>query len=190
LVSGGYRSLGDLKRMSLMDWQTLDGFGRNSANKMRNQIKAVLDAPLEDWKLIAALNIPGIGVSLAKRMCDVFEPAEFNSADWTKVEGIGASRAAEIETALQSIEWLDLLTSFQYVVTKGSLSAPLIVMTGTGPQPRAELEKIAIARGFRLGKAVTKATALLVCADVNGGSSKLKKARGYGVETKTYEEWL
>jgi len=82
------------------------------------------------------------------------------------------------------------MTTFKVVGTKGSLSAPTIVMTGAGPMARSELERLAVERGFVIGKAVTKKTSLLICASLDSCSSKCKKAAAYGVEVKTYGDWI
>jgi DNA ligase (NAD+) len=190
LVAAGVRDLVRLFRMWPEDWLKLPGFAKKSASAAYSHVQDVLGRPLPDYKLLAALNIPGIGISLAKKICDKVGVEEFATAKWEETNGIGPSRATEIREALDSMEWVDMLTTFKVVGTKGALSAPILVMTGTGPRPRGELEKLAVERGYAVGKSVTKATAMLVCADVNSGSSKLKKALAYGVEIKTYEEFL
>jgi len=190
LVAQGFRDLPALYHMMPGQWGLLPGFAEKSAMAAYHHVQSILGRPLQDFKLLAALNIPGIGISLSKKICDKVGVEEFATASFEEIEGIGAARAAEIREALGSMEWLDFLTTFKIVGTKGSLSAPIIVMTGAGPQPRGELEKLAAERGYAVGRAVTKNTALLICADVNSGSSKLKKALAYGIEIKTYEEFL
>ena len=190
LVAAGVRDLVGLFKMWPEQWQKLPGFAEKSAMAAYHHVQSVLGRPLQDYKLLAALNIPGIGISLAKKICDKVGVDEFATAAFEEIEGIGAARAAEIREALGSMEWVDYVTTFKIVGMKGSLSRPVIVMTGAGPQPRGELEKIATERGYAIGRSVTKNTALLVCASLDSGSSKLKKAAAYGIEIKTYEGWL
>jgi DNA ligase (NAD+) len=190
LVAAGFRDLVALYHMTPGQWGKLPGFAEKSAMAAYHHVQSILGRPIQDFKLLASLNIPGIGISLSKKICDKVGVEDFATASFEEIEGIGAARAAELREALGSMEWIDMLMTFKVVGTKGSLSAPIIVMTGAGPQPRGELEKIAVERGYAVGKSVTKATALLVCASLDSGSSKLKKATAYGVEIKTYGDWL
>ena len=66
-----------------------------------------------------------------------------------------------------------------------------ICATGAAPgMPRTQFEALVAQHGFRLQDKVNKDTAILVCADPSGSSSKLKKARELGTEVLSYEQFL
>ncbi|MFM9376551.1 exonuclease domain-containing protein [Gordonia sp. VNK21] len=65
----------------------------------------------------------------------------------------------------------------QIVLSPGSI----IVLTGDMTVARSEVEAEITARGYVVGKSLTKKTALLIAADTYTRSTKAKKARQYGI---------
>ena len=61
--------------------------------------------------------------------------------------------------------------------------------TGTGPQPRSELTQKAIDAGHQVTDNANQCT-VLVAADPDGSSSKLRKARAKGIRVVSYDEFL
>ena len=68
-------------------------------------------------------------------------------------------------------------------------SKPAICFTGTGPRPRKDLQSLAISHGYQCTENANQCN-ILVAADPNGDSSKLKKARVKGIKVISYEEFL
>ncbi len=66
----------------------------------------------------------------------------------------------------------------------------LVCMTGKGPLPRKQIEKIISDKGWEFSTTITKEVKLLLCDDVTGESSKLKKARKLGIELKLYNDFI
>jgi NAD-dependent DNA ligase len=58
------------------------------------------------------------------------------------------------------------------------------------PEKRSYYEKLAAERGYRAVDSVTAALTLLVAADVNDSSSKLRNARKSGVKIVSLNEFL
>ena len=110
------------------------------------------------------------------------------------IDGIGPERSDAISRELRSQSaFLDeLLNSVDLITTKGGLriSAPTICFTGKMPEQRSYYENLARKSGYEPADAVTKELSLLVAADLSSASSKLDKARSYGVKTQSLEDWL
>ena len=70
-----------------------------------------------------------------------------------------------------------------------SESQGVVAFTGAGPKPRYELEAIAKKYGFAVTDNANLCT-VLVCADPNSGSSKLKKAKARGKLIMSYEDFF
>jgi DNA ligase (NAD+) len=65
-----------------------------------------------------------------------------------------------------------------------------VCFTGKMPEKRSFYESIAKSNGLKSADTVTKNLSLLIVADVNSTSSKVKKARNLGVEILALEDWL
>jgi NAD-dependent DNA ligase len=65
-----------------------------------------------------------------------------------------------------------------------------ICFTGKMDYKRSEMEKIAKERGYTPVDSVDKNLDVLVCADINSNSSKLQKARKYGVKILNVVDFL
>jgi DNA ligase (NAD+) len=188
LVALGKLTPGAILRMSQEDWLKVDGYAEVSATKAHSRVLQRLRTPIDDFRVLAAMNFEGIGLTNARKIMDVYNARDLTAgADLAAVEGIGEVRAKAIDLG---IEWVDLLGLLQVVESKGQLSRPQVCFTGADARPREEWIKIAEERGYVFNKTVTKKTTVLVLADVNSTSTKAKKARQYGtVKLMTYEEF-
>jgi DNA ligase (NAD+) len=188
LVALGKLTPSAVLRMSWEDWLKVDGYAKVSATKAFNRVQQRLRTPIDDFRVLAAMNFEGIGLTNARKIMDVYNARDLTAgADLAAVEGIGEVRAKAIDLG---IEWVDLLGLLQVVESKGQLSRPQVVFTGADARPREEWIKLAEERGYVFNKTVTKKTTVLVLADVNSTSTKAKKARQYGtVKLMTYEEF-
>ena len=70
------------------------------------------------------------------------------------------------------------------------LNAKSVCMTGSGPLPRQQLEQQLKAAGYIVSATLNKSTQILLCADPTAGSSKLKKAREWGITVYSYDEFF
>ena len=111
------------------------------------------------------------------------------------IKGIGDVVAqnivTEIKTLLDSGEMALLRKAYPSfeAAPVAAASGETICFTGAMSRPRGELQKIAAAHGFVPVDSVTKSTRILVCADPNSGSSKLKNAAKLGVRVISEAEF-
>ena len=191
--------LKDIFNLKLKSLISIDGFATTSANKLLNEIDKA--KTMHDYQLLAALNIPTIGVTLGKVIMMYFTFSELRRAtidDLVLVPGIGNERAKVIvaELALQDTLITELLSCVTIKQTKGTYDHVVpqvmksICFTGKMPEPRAHYAKIATERGFVDQDRVNKDTAMLVVADVNSTSSKTQQAKKLGVPIVALDEWL
>ena len=68
----------------------------------------------------------------------------------------------------------------------GSLT---VCFTESGPKPRGELSKMAVAHGYSVTDNVNNCN-ILVCNNPNGETSKLKKARAKGIRIISYDDFI
>lgn len=189
LVAAGYSTLPAVFAMTKGDWLKLPGFAEKSAAQMVKQFTTAKLTPIEDFKIIAAMGIPGIGQTLAKQFCNV-RPAGSYGETSDVIENFGPERQRALQSGFDYGLWAWAPSNLNLINTYGAQDKPLICFTGEGPQSRDALIKLAESRGFVFHKSVTKSLALLVCTDPEGSSNKLKKARQYGTKIQSYEEWI
>ncbi len=153
--------------------------------------------------VLASMNIPNIGKTVSKIIVknfnweDVIE-GRFDSHDYEKVDGIGHIIADSLETYLGPWSWasdnlrrMSAIFSFNKVEKKPENSNGMtICFTGKMENKRSVMEQIAKDRGFTPMDHVDKNLNILVCADPNGGSSKLKKAAKYGTKIISEKDFM
>ena len=71
-----------------------------------------------------------------------------------------------------------------------SAELPGICFTGKMPEKRSFYEKLVAAHGYTPMDSVTAKLAVLVAADINDNSSKLKNARKLGIKILSLDEFL
>lgn len=189
LVNFGFDTLPKVFGMNQGSWADLPGFAAPSAAKMHKQFQNLRLKPVEDFRILAAMNIPGVGLSMSKKIL-----AKFNLAEVSKVEtdlenlaGVGPARAASIREGFDAGLYAWAVGNLTLVTTKGLADRPLICFTGSHATPRAEWIKKAEEKGYTFKGAVTKDLALLVAS--RSDTTKAKKAAAYGVKVMTYEEF-
>lgn len=190
LVNAGFVTLPAVFDMGIQEWTDLPGFAGPSAKKMHSQFQKRLLTPIEDYRILAAMNIQGLGLTMSKKICAAHTLSEVPVADLQKLEGIGPERAAAIRSGFDFGLYTWAVTSLNVQITKGLADRPLICFTGANPVGRAEWIERAEAKGYTYKGAVTKALTLLVCGDLKSTSSKMVKAAKYGVRVVTYDQFM
>ena len=193
--------LGTIEKCYEIDeWEiaSIDGFGVKRAQQVVNEIQNTLITTPE--KFIASLGISGVGKTLAKAMCDVFDIDIdnfflFNSPyeDFIEIDGIGEIIANNIiETRM------NYFSLFMFLLEKGmkfestgsnELEGKQFCLTGKGDIGRNELAEMITSKGGVI-KGISKGIDYLVTADPESQSGKAKKARKYGVEIISYNELM
>ena len=193
--------LGTIEKCYEIDeWEiaSIDGFGVKRAQQVVDEIQNTLITTPE--KFIASLGIPGVGKTLAKAMCDVFDIDIdnfflFNSSyeDFIDIDGIGEIIANNIiETRM------NYFSLFMFLLEKGmkfestgsnELEGKQFCLTGKGDIGRSELGDMITSKGGVI-KGISKGIDYLVTADPESQSGKAKKARKYGVKIISYSELI
>jgi DNA ligase (NAD+) len=189
LIKADQRTVRQVFAMTVMDWRNLPGFAQKSATQAFNEIERRRLTPIEDYRILAAMNIPGVGLTLSKVICDKFNLGELHQEDLTKLDGIGETRALELKVNFDQGFYMWAVCNLQIIETKGLASRPTICFTGKSERTREEWIRFAEARGYAFSKGVTKTLALLVCDDLDTISGKKIKAKKYGVKVMTYSDF-
>lgn len=192
LISVGHVNFVGVFEMGIEGWVALPGLALKSGTLRFNDLEGVRSSPMEDFKVLASLNIEGVGLSMAAKICSKMALPEIEACeDFTGIEGVGkitSDKLVEgISSAFGTLRWAK--QKFILKETKGLADRPLVCFTGKSDVSRDDWVKIAAEKGYAYNKGVTKKLALLVCADVNSTSTKAEKARKYGTKIMSYEEF-
>ncbi|HCE42510.1 MAG TPA: hypothetical protein DET40_03060 [Lentisphaeria bacterium] len=191
----GVKTLKDVFGLKIEDILKLEGFKEKAAGNLLREIQSA--RRVEDFSLLASLNIPGIGKNTAKKILENYTLAELRgltTEQLSAIDGIGPERSGAIfcELRSQSAYLDELLGSVELTTTKGGAkkSALTICFTGKMPEQRSYYENLAKQSGYEPADAVTKELSLLVAADLSSASIKLDKARSHGIKTMALDDWL
>ena len=191
----GVRTLKDIFALTKSDILALEGFKEKSADNLLAEIAKA--RTVNDYQLLAALNVPHVGPNVARLILNEMPLAELRAADeeiLSGIAGVGPERAKALVRVLrEQSDFLDELLSAVHL--KESRSAeqtllPTVCFTGKMPEKRSFYEALAPRKGFRAVDAVTGDLALLVAADVTASGGKLNKARSANIRIMALEEFL
>lgn len=180
------QSVADLYRLTVDDLAECSS-GKKMAKKCYDVLHAGKSIPLE--LMLASLNIPNFGTSTATDVVqagfDTVEKVLGASYDSLKeVPNIGEKTARQIQEGILSRS--DLIVELEEVLdlrppSGGPLNGKTVCITGELSLPRKAVEKMVMdAGGFPKGS-VSKTTSFLVTNDQSTGTSKMQKAKKYGV---------
>lgn len=185
---------GDLYHLTKEELLTLEGFGDKKAENLLDAIAASKERPLS--RLIAALGIRGVGLSVAELLTGVFPSLEAlrtaTEAELAAIPGLGPIKAASIRAWFENPgnqQWLEKLkragvqlsTAPQTAPPRaGALSGLSFVITGTLSRPREEIAAWIEALGGKVMGSVSKKTSYLIVGADPGGN-KLTKAQQLGI---------
>ena len=189
----GVLHLSGLFDLTVNDFLQLEGFAGKSAENLYKEIRKAKQ--VDDFQLLSALNIPGVGANIAKLILEKIPLDRLRSASETalaEIPGIGPERAKAVVSVLaeRSDELDELLSALTIRSREAQTDLPGICFTGKMPEKRSFYEKLAKEHGYTPVDSVTAKTALLVAADVNEQSSKLKNARKLGIKITSLDEFL
>ena len=191
----GVKSLRDLLKVTRQDLKSSQEFGDKMVDIFLDEIEQAKHSTFVQF--LDALNVPSLGTSVAKLLVKKFDPSRIISGTITKQElieihGIGDTIAEEVSVGLRESSEM-----IQEAYALGSWTAPAetsssktICFTGKMSKPRKELEALAREAGYEPVGSVTSTLTVLVCADPNSGSSKMKRAREAGTKTISEEEFF
>lgn len=188
------RSLRDIFELSVRDIMRLENFKDKSAENLYLEIAKA--RKVTAYQVLAALNIPHVGINVAKVILKNLPLEKLRTADeetLSAIPGVGPERARAIrnELALQS-DFIDELLDAVEIVSEDNSGdhLPTVCFTGKMPEKRSFYEDLAKKKGFQAVDSVSKDLSLLVAADLASGSSKLTKAAKLGIRAITLDEFL
>ncbi|MBN1863955.1 MAG: hypothetical protein JW808_03550, partial [Victivallales bacterium] len=194
----GVKNLKDIFSLTKEDILRLDGFKEKSAENLVNEIANAKNT--NDYQILAALNIRGIGKNVARSILKKFTIAELRELSveqLSEIDGVGPERAEALFSELRNqSNFLDeLIAALNIQTSKTSLpetssDKTKICFSGKMPMPRSHYEDLARERGLEPVDSVTSDTAILVLQDTSSSSSKAKKAAKLGITIMQTDEWL
>lgn len=189
----GVKTLHDIFQVSAADLARLDGFGDKKPRIVHDSIKAARQ--VHDFQLLAALNIPNIGINIARDLLRQHPLAvlrRMSAEELQAIHGMGPERAAGLRRAFdEQADFLDeLLAEVSIVESSGAADRPGVCFTGRMPEKREYYGKVARHHGFEERDDVTAGLAMLVAADPAAAGGKLDKARKLNVPIIGLDAWL
>jgi DNA ligase (NAD+) len=193
-------TVADLFTLTEDELRRLPRFGAVAARRLATAIDASRRVTLA--RFLAALGIPAVGLSTAKRLADRFGTlAAIRRASEARLAAtprVGLAAARQIAAFLRrpsSAAVVDGLLRHGVIVTPGraratgALAGKTVVFTGTlATMTRTEAERLVEQHGGRAARTVTR-TSDLVVAGVSPGS-KLERARSSGIPIVSERDFL
>ncbi len=179
----GFLAEGDFSRFPCL--------GPKTAKTIQGEVLRVKTAGVYDYQILAAANIPGVGLGMAKTITNHKSLQDLLSGHTDMmacIPGVGDVIADAFYNRMP------LVASFLSILRvrdrePESAEATTVVFTGKNSQPRKFWVQHAKNKGYSPVRSVTKELGLLVCEDINSTSSKARKAGEYGAKIMTYEEF-
>lgn len=180
----------------------IEGFGQAKVTKMLLNIDKSRRITLSNF--LNALSIPGVGKTTAEAISNYFdgdwnelEKALTHDFDFTQIDLIGEKTNSDIrewlKTNLTEVLKLADYMEFQKLNVKSKKLRHLdFAITGSlhHYKNRKELENQIKLLGGRVNSTVTQQTNYLINNDKESGSAKNKRAKQYGVDIITEEEFI
>lgn len=195
MLSLGVKKLSDIFKLTQNQLLKLDNFAEKSAANLYREIDTAKH--VADYQFLAALNIPNIGLDIAKILLKHFKLEELSTLsedELLNVHGIGEKRAKAIVEVLHSEaqEINDLLATVEVSKTaqNSSTTRPTICFTGKMPEKRSFYENLAAEHGYEAVDSVSQSLSLLVTADISSNSSKTGKAKKLGIPIVELQDFL
>lgn len=189
----GVTNILDILTLEHEEIASLDDFGDVSASNIINNINHVVNK-IEDYKILACLNIKGVGVTLSKQILKIYsleELLEISHFELNDIQGIGEIRAMEIDREISRNQdiLLGLMSICNIMVSKDSDQFTLgsICFSGTFPKKKEYYKQLANKAGYSTVDSVTKDLSYLVTAGAS--TSKVNKARLYRIPILKIEDF-
>jgi DNA ligase (NAD+) len=117
---------------------------------------------------------------------------ELPEEELSAIRGIGPERASALRRTFTEEKAFidDLLAAVELRSSTGSAAAPTVCFTGKMPEKRSFYESLAREYGMEVASQVTESLTLLVAADPAEQSTKLDRARKWGTQIISPEEFL
>jgi DNA ligase (NAD+) len=199
--AGLVNDVADLYALTSEQILPLERMGEKSVTNLLTAIDASRNQPL--WRLLAALGIPHVGVTVARTLAASFGTldrlAAASEEELVAVEEIGPIMASAIRTWFRDPSVVVLIEKLRTAclnfgerdpagsapAADGPLKGTTWVLTGTISIPREEAAELIRAKGGKVSGSVSAKTTYLLAGDEAG--SKLAKAEKFGVKVLSEE---
>ena len=203
IVAGGYDTLEKIYAMTTSDFSVL-GFGPVQSANLSEALRISRSKTVEDWRFLAALGIPDLGVGDSRKVLQHFSLEELPDIDAQRILGISGfgeitSRSitqglAEVRATLRHL--LSLGFSLEQTrrddgttMQAGPLAGKNLVFTGKMLRGSRETMQAEARRlGANVQSAVSGTTHYLICGE-KVGASKKEKAAQLGVQMLSEDEY-
>ena len=197
LISG----VADLYRLKAEQLESLERFGKKSAENLIGAIEASKENSLE--RVIFALGIRNIGQNGAKLLCNRFGSIEAimnaSAEEIAEIDGFGDIMAESVVSAFHDKHFSDIVTELKSLGVKmeyekqdssdNRFEGKTFVLTGTlSTMTRDEAKEIIVRLGGKAAGSVSKKTSFVVAGEEAG--SKLTKAQELGITILSEQEFL
>lgn len=192
----GCQTIVDVLKLTYDDIVNLPDFAAVSASNVIGSIKRAT-SNLYDYQVLAAINIEGVGVRLAKEICNNYtlnEILEITEFELCNIDHIGYTRACQITDAIsKNIDTLHYLIDNTTIrSTTGSIEKSsgkgLICFSGSFPNRKDYYHNLATSSGYRVTDTISKEVNYLVTS--GAATTKVSKARKYGITIMRLEDFL
>ena len=201
--AGLVADVADLYLLTAEQLLPLERMGEKSVSNLLEAISASRNQPL--WRLLAALGIPHVGVTVARTLASSFGTldrlAAASEEELVAVEEIGPIMATAIHGWFREPSVVTLVEKLRAAglhfgerdpkgsapAADGPLKGTTWVLTGTLSMPREEAAELIRAKGGKVSCSVSAKTTYLLAGEEAG--SKLEKAQKLGVKVLNEEEF-
>lgn len=184
----------DILTLEQEDIEDLPDFGETSASNIIENINKIVQS-VEDYRILAALNIKNIGITLSKQILSHYtlsELLDLSVYELEQIPGLGVVRADDLVRELAKSEYLlvELMQILNIKNTKDNIRPKLgnICFSGTFPKPKEYYRNIALNANYNVVESVTKDLTYLVSAGAT--TSKVAKAKQYRIPVLKVEDFI
>jgi len=194
------KNIYDLLKLTKSDFINLDGFSDKSSTNSEKEIIKIINREHHPANILASLNIEGFGVSLFTKLLeqtdnDYKKLLSMDVTELVNLNGLSDLRAKQLVSGVK--EQLNLLNNLLLILkpeklklmNKQPTSSEVYTFTGKGNKTRKEYIELCNKLGSMGTDSYSSSTTTLVCEDINGSSSKLKKARKDGIKIISYSDF-
>jgi len=184
--AGKLREIRNLYTLGYGDLEGLEGFAEKKIENFLDQVAS--SRKLNPVELIAFLGIPSIQKKSLKQL-GISTLGDF--LNFTDSSHVAGRKIIEWKSESGNLEFLRELLNVLEIQEEGTTDERLgtICLTGKAPIPRRKLTAALEELGWTIADMVTKNTVKVISDDINGKSTKLKKARELGIEISSYNDF-
>jgi DNA ligase (NAD+) len=184
----------DLFDLTYDDVLLIPRFAEKSAKNLINELKRVKNQPIEDFRILAALNLIGIGENISRVIFKHYTFDELLELDVNSIQQIpqmGFERAFILYDGLQYNEKLinKYRQIFNIVTTKGAVKKGTICITGKVSNGKEYWHNIAEKNGYATSGTISKDITYLISDDAKSNSTKIQKAEKLGIQIITTKQF-